>query len=403
MKTKIQPLILHDNAPNNIIISGAGLAGLCTSLGLAKLGYHIDIIECRKEWLQQGSAFGLAANGRKALLQLFHNPSSLDTLIAKGIYIASHDSYLLVWYMIRDALLVEVEQCSLITVHMGKTVESYDDSSDASCIHVVMKDVENDTDRRILKGSLLIAADGVYSNIRQLAGLDPAKFATKTKWRGTIPHVPDGSVLEQFLDKGTTPLMNDESTAGLRKGKCIVNLFNFHPTLERKMTFVLNVSVTDLPPGTHPREIFAQHLTDPFHLQILEEIYHLSDDRELTYPLAMAVIELPKDGSNGWGGNGRVLLVGDSAHAMRPASGLGGALAFEDAVVLSRLLKSSGNECLNTKKSAHAFVREFESSRFDRVSTIWQNQWEISEGVYNKEKPDVQWTKSFTEWVNQGV
>ena len=273
MKTKIQPLILHDNAPNNIIISGAGLAGLCTSLGLAKLGYHVDIIECRKEWLQQGSAFGLAANGHKALLQLFHNPSSLDALIAQGIYIASHDSYLLVWYMIRDALLVEVEQCSLITVHMGKTVESYDDSSDASCIHVVMKDVENDTDRRILKGSLLIAADGVYSN----------------KWRGTIPHVPDGSVLEQFLDKGTTPLMNDESTAGLRKGKCIVNLFNFHPTLERKMTFVLNVSVTDLPPGTHPREIFAQHITDPFHLQILEEIYHLSDDRELTYPLAMAV------------------------------------------------------------------------------------------------------------------
>ena len=88
---------------------------------------------------------------------------------------------------------------------------------------------------------------------------------------------------------------------------------------------------------------------------------------------------------------------------MRPASGLGGALAFEDAVVLSRLLKSNGNECLNTKKSAHAFVREFESSRFDRVSTIWQNQWKISEGVYNKEKPDVQWTKSFAEWVNQGV
>ena len=55
----------------NVIVSGGGLAGLSTSLGLARLGYCIDIIECRTSWLQQGSAFGLAANGRRALNELF--------------------------------------------------------------------------------------------------------------------------------------------------------------------------------------------------------------------------------------------------------------------------------------------------------------------------------------------
>jgi len=242
----------------------------------------------------------------------------------------------------------------------------------------------------------------VYSNVRELAGLEPAKFATKTKWRGTIPHVPEGSVLEQFLDKGIQPLLMDDTTVGMMRGECVLNLFNFHPKIDRKMTFVMNASITDLPPGSHPRGTFSKHMLDPIHVKILEEIYKLADDRELHYPLAMAVIELPKDGSDGWGGTGRVGFVGDSAHAMRPASGLGGAMAFEDAVVLCRLLKSIGSSALKSRKSTEALVREFEASRFDRVKTIWDNQWEISEGTYKK-GVDIKWSSSFATWVREGV
>ena len=101
--------------------------------------YPSDIIECRKEWLQQGSAFGLASNGRKALKELFHSPESLDALVEKGIYNKDYDSYLLVWYMIRDALLEEAEKFELITIHMGKTIESYDDTTNDSRIEVVVK------------------------------------------------------------------------------------------------------------------------------------------------------------------------------------------------------------------------------------------------------------------------
>ena len=68
--------------------------------------------------------------------------------------------------------------------------------------------------------------------------------------------------------------------------------------------------------------------------------------------------------------SGRVVLVGDSAHAMRPASGLGGALAFEDAVVLCRLLKKRGIDSLKTKQSTNDLIHEFETSRYDRVKTI---------------------------------
>jgi 2-polyprenyl-6-methoxyphenol hydroxylase-like FAD-dependent oxidoreductase len=173
---KLQVAPQPSSQPKHIIIAGGGLAGLSTSLGLSKLGYRITIVECRKEWLQQGSAFGLAANGRKALLELFHSPSSMDRLLEKGIHIEQMDSHLMVWYMLRDSLLDEVKECPLIDVKMGTTVESIDDMSDASGVKVVVKNVESG-DAEKMDASLLVAADGVYSNIRTLIGLESAKVS----------------------------------------------------------------------------------------------------------------------------------------------------------------------------------------------------------------------------------
>jgi 2-polyprenyl-6-methoxyphenol hydroxylase-like FAD-dependent oxidoreductase len=170
-KQKVSPNAVE---PKHIIIAGGGLAGLSTSLGLSKLGYKISLVEVRKEWLQQGSAFGLAANGRKALTELFHDPASLDRLLEKGIYVKDYDSYLMIWYVLRDALLEEVRKCSLIDIHMGKTISSIDDMTDSSCIKVGIKDVASGKIEE-MKARLLIAADGVYSNIRVLMGLESAK------------------------------------------------------------------------------------------------------------------------------------------------------------------------------------------------------------------------------------
>ena len=83
------------------------------------------------------------------------------------------------------------------------------------------------------------------------------------------------------------------------------------------MTLVLSTTV-EVEPGTHPKTIFMNQMTDPYHQEILEEIFKLVDDRDMTFPLPMNVIELPLEGSQGWGGRGRIVLIGDCAHAMRP-------------------------------------------------------------------------------------
>jgi 2-polyprenyl-6-methoxyphenol hydroxylase-like FAD-dependent oxidoreductase len=187
---------------------------------------------------------------------------------------------------------------------------------------------------------------------------------------------------------------------------CHVNLFNFHPKIDRKMTYVLNCSEVGFRVGTHPREIFKRLLPNPKHQEIMEEIYRLGDDRELTYPLPTVVVELPDGGDKGWGGRGRVVLIGDAAHAMRPASGLGGSMAFEDAIVLSRTLKDTDVSCLGSRVSTEKIVQKFESSRYERVKIIWDDQWERSEAAYKKTHAgDKQSAMSgdFAKWVKNGV
>jgi 2-polyprenyl-6-methoxyphenol hydroxylase-like FAD-dependent oxidoreductase len=68
-----------------IVVVGSGLVGLATSLGLAKLGYNqVELVECRKDWARQGSAFGLAPNGIQALQELC--PKAKDKLLMQGVY-----------------------------------------------------------------------------------------------------------------------------------------------------------------------------------------------------------------------------------------------------------------------------------------------------------------------------
>jgi hypothetical protein len=215
--------------------------------------------------------------------------------------------------------------------------------------------------------------------------------------------VPPGSVLEPLLHKGVVPLSSDESfKKAMSSSACHVGIFNFHPKIDRKMTYVINCSEVNIPPGTHARDIFKILLPDPEHQSIMEEIYRLGDDKELTYPLPIVVVELPKDGSKGWGGKGRVVLVGDAAHCMRPATGLGGAMAFEDAVVLCRLLKDATASGLESRDSTEKLVQKFESSRFDRVKSIWDDQWERSEAAYKKGGNSVM-SGDFAAWVRKGV
>merc|ERR1712232_1479861 len=100
----------------------------------------------------------------------------------------------------------------------------------------------------------------------------------------------------------------------------------------------------------------------------------------------------------GWGGRGLVTLIGDAAHAFPSAGGQGGSQAFEDAIVLTRLLE----EHPSSGKSMAETLEEFEKSRMERVKRIHDDQTERFANASTKSS-HVPWAKEFAEFVFEGV
>ena len=68
---------------------------------------------------------------------------------------------------------------------------------------------------------------------------------------------------------------------------------------------------------------------------------------------------------------GRVVLIGDAAHASSPMMGQGGCLAMEDAYVLAEVLRSAA--------SVETALAAYVSRRTPRVQWVWQESRAVAE------------------------
>ena len=141
-----------------------------------------------------------------------------------------------------------------------------------------------------------------------------------------------------------------------------------------------------------PRNLSSiqQLISQPILVHFWWQLYHNPDD--LTHVWDLRTI----DPSLGWGGTGRVILLGDAAHAIRPTSGVGGSLAFEDVVVLCRELaecsSSAISDCIDRT------IRK----RQPRVTKVWQAEWDLAERMYKEENP-IGLSPEYLEWLYEGV
>ena len=76
--------------------------------------------------------------------------------------------------------------------------------------------------------------------------------------------------------------------------------------------------------------------------------------------------------------NGRVALLGDSAHAMTPFTGQGACQAIEDAVVLA--------DCLRAEPDVPTALRAYEARRLPRAVEIWNRSWAAAVSVAKKSR-----------------
>lgn len=329
-----------------VIIAGAGVAGLVAAVAFARRGFSVRVYEKSPRLEEVGAGIQLSPNATRALDEL----GLLDAMLPA----ASHPSAVVLrsgrsrsltklasvplggeakarWgapYLVlhradlQSALLSMVSREADITLTTGATVRDM-------AIHPLGVTASIDVDGRIFeaKGLLLVGADGVWSTIRGLAGeAGKSRFSGRIAWRTTIrTESPQAALFAELGAQGDVTAFLHRDTHlvcyPVRAGGSI-NLVAISKGAETKESW----SVREDAAGAH--KAFAR--AAPKLRTLVRDISNWT-----AWPLHTVETTMP------WTIPGGVALIGDAAHAMMPYAAQGAAMAIEDAVRLADFVAAS--------------------------------------------------------------
>lgn len=322
-----------------VLIVGGGIAGLSLASALAQRGIGSELVERDREWSTIGAGIALYPNGLRALgtlglaaaVEAAGRPIELvRTLTADGTVLSEFPGE--VWegvgrtVAIHRAALQDVlrDGASDALVRLGTTVTELEQTDGR--VDVVFSDGT--------RGGydLVVGADGIRSAVRAMCFADtPPRYVGQMYWRTSI----EADVVP------TATMMFDEG-----------RFFALIP-LGRGQTYVAAQLFRDTPFELTPDDVVPsarEHFGD-FASPVREALAHF-DDATVHFGPAE---EIARDQ---WRA-GRVLLVGDAAHACSPTLAQGGSLAFEDAIVLAGMLAdASGATAVDDALDAFVARRE---------------------------------------------
>ncbi|MDT7836936.1 FAD-dependent monooxygenase [Aquabacterium sp. OR-4] len=317
-----------------VLIAGAGIAGLCTALGLLRAGVPVRVFEQAAELREVGAAVSLAPNAVRALDSLGLAEALRDVANRPALAAMLHyrtgaelnayamgdemerrwgKPYLQLLRADLHQLLVQAVQAlkpDALVLGARVTGLAQDDAA-----------VQLETAAGRFSGRALIGADGVRSAVRQaLHGEGGPSFTGYVAWRGVVPM----SELRYPDQQPDTAVYLGPQTSLLRyrvRGLDAMNVVAF-ARIDRWVD----------EGWSSPAD--PQELRDTF-----SGWHAVADD------LFQA---MARCGAFKWGlfGRaalprwqvGRVSLIGDAAHPMLPFLGQGAAMAIEDGVLMARAL-----------------------------------------------------------------
>ncbi|MBB3569485.1 FAD-dependent monooxygenase [Rhizobium sp. BK491] len=343
------------NSEATIGICGAGIGGLVLALRLARLGFHPVLFEARSKEaaLSEGEFLTLASNGMNGLravdcyeevLREGLETRAIELCNARGKRLALVDQsdHLAAFgtpaVTIRRAVLtgILIEKCQAegITIQFGRRVTKVDNHAHAVTL--------NFSEGVGLAVDLLVAADGLRSFVRTQIFPDyPQPQFTGLIGTGGIvdADIPatDGVMRMTFGEKAFFGYIKTASRP--------VYWFDSFPADTAD-------AVRALEPAALAAHVRQMHADDPEpNRSILQAVGQV----ERSYPI-FDMPQLPV-----WS-TGRVVLLGDAAHAIGPHAGQGASMAIEDAVVLSSCLAA-------TLDHGAAFAR-YEAFRRPRIARV---------------------------------
>ncbi len=359
-------------AVNNVLIVGAGLAGTATAIGLAAAGVSVDLIEVKPEVAASGSGITMQGNGLRELRRLglweavrdagyaFSSlgllaPDPSGTLLAEIPDARTGGPDLPATLGLPRPALARILTDRAVAVgarlRLGTSVTSLE--SGDHVVDVVFSDGSAG------RYDLVVGADGIRSATRRMIGITDEPWPTGMgAFRAFGPR--PASVTRTDLVYGGPSYI---------AGYC--------PTSESTLYAYIVEDARDRS-ELGPRQLLAamRELAEAYHGPWDDIRQTLTDPAAVNYTQFEALV-VPAP----WN-RGRVVLIGDAAHACPPTIAQGGAQALEDAAVLTELL-------LDAAAVGDALWAAFTARRFDRARTVVEASCQLGQWQLDHEQGDV--------------
>jgi len=339
------------DAFKRVLIVGGGIGGLTLAVALGRQGVSVDVIEIKAEHTVHGVGIIQPGNALRALRTL----GLMDACLAEGFQTDQYAMYdaagefIARMQLLRIAgptipavnglprtalhrILTRAAQAAGARIRLGLTVATI--TSHADRADVVLSDGSQEP------YDLVVGADGIRSQVRKMTfgEAHEPQFTGHGVWRFTVPRTPE--VTHQIMLFGV----------GVKAGVM--------PVSHDQMYLLLVTNEPGnawMPPDSRDRLLRdrLQSFTAPVVTAIRDQI---RDPSLVIYgPIEEVILPPP------WH-RGRVLLIGDAAHASGPHVSQGATMAIEDAIVLAELIGQG--------LAGEAVLSQFMSRRYERCKFV---------------------------------
>ncbi len=355
-------------AVDNVLIVGAGMSGLTLGVALKRAGIGCEIVEIRPNLTEPGTGISLQGPALRALQSV----GMADGCIRRGFgysFFKACDALGNVTGTVELPRLLGPDYPATVGIMRQWVHEVLGEGLAALDVPVrlattVATLAQDDTgvdvafsDGRHARYDLVVGADGANSTIREIAFGSQVQphYTGQMNWRATVSRPPD--VQGRYSYFGPT---NKSGFNPISDSQMYIYALQNEPIRPRWADAELPGRLRDL------LAEFGGALG-----RARDEI--VTPEQIICRPVTSLILPPP------WH-RGRLVVIGDAAHATTPQLASGASIAIEDAVVLARLL--AGDAPLA------AALEEFTRRRYDRCRMIVENSELLGEWEKNPGAPD---------------
>jgi 6-hydroxynicotinate 3-monooxygenase len=346
-----------------IAVVGAGLGGMTVAGFLQRAGFDAKVYEQAPSFSRIGAGIILSSNATKVLRRLGVEQKIVDTGIKADCYVSrAWDTGNIQYEIWFDEASEARYGGPYVNIHRGDLHAVIETSLKHGTIafnHRLVELKETADAVRLLfdngvtvEADIVIGADGVNSKVRDhLIGPEPPRFIGMVAHRAIFP----AELLRGTEIPDCTKWWGPDR-----------HLLVYYMTHRRDEVYVIGVMPraswdSDTVPLPSSREA------------LFEGFGHFHPDLRRVLDVVRDATVWPvfdRERNDRWSG-GRVVLLGDSCHPVRPFMAAGGAMAIEDAAILSR--------CLGELDTPAEAFRIYEATRQTRVGDVQrisiENSW----------------------------